>query len=69
MTDSGSLLNGDDTGLVSCGARIYILEDGGTFLTNDANELSLYTIEPQDAGQHTVKIIISLQDYPEVDPI
>ena len=41
IEDTGSSLNGDATGLTSCGPRTYTLLNGGTFLTMSGRDLIL----------------------------
>ena len=50
VQDSGSISNGDSTGLSSCGARTYALINGGSFMTLKGRELSLQTSNPADSG-------------------
>ena len=43
VQDSGSIINGDESGLESCGPRTYELYNGGSFLSqqDDSRELVL----------------------------
>ena len=69
ILDTGSIDNGDTTGLVSCGARTYTLTDGGSFLYQLERDVYLFTEDPNDAGEHTAKMVVTLQDYPEVEAL
>ena len=69
VQDTGSIENGDATGLTSCGDRVYSLEGNESFLTINDRELTLQTTDNQDEGYHIVEVTVSLANYPEVESI
>ena len=69
IQDSGSIDNDDETGLKACGSRTYKLLGGDTYLTQIERELSLQTVYQADSGYHIVEMMITLDDYPEVEPL
>ena len=66
--DSESKDRGDKSGVTFCGNRLYSIKGEPAYVSVEqtSREILLSTSDDSDVGQHIVKLIIKLEDFPDV---